>query len=679
MKLILKLLLGLVVIVIIAIGAVLFLIPANSLKPLLVQGISSELGREVAIDGDLNWQFWPPVTIKADGLRLANLPGFEPANMIRAAEVEIAVDLLANFNGVAKLDRLRLIDPEIYLQRGSDGQANWDLYPSDASAPAREEPLQPSDRPDLPRLSVGSIAIENGLFRYFDDQANVSHVIDEIALSLMETEGALVIDGGALYNNEAISIDGRVDDLNAAVAGASVPVQLGVRSGLFDLAVAGLVGSGEADAITLDLTVDRVTALADWLDSALVLPAETPEIIALRSTFSVMPEQVNVTEFSVVATPWQISGQADLALGDQPKLSGFLDLGTIDLTPWMVNTSEQPPSEEAAPPTAASGWPDEPIELPLPLPLSIDLSLIFTSIKVDQLEIGPGTVAIYADNLTARVELSELSLYAGDMSLGVAVGDFGDVPSITARIDAANVQALPTLQAVADFDRLEGLANIDADLSTSGSSIKAMIENLQGQGGVSFRDGAILGINLASTLRQIASLGLSGEAEGPRQTDFAELSGTFAIQSGIVTNEDLQLRAPILRLEGAGTVDLPVQSLDYAVTPRLSATLEGQNAVDDDVAGAGIPLVISGAWSDPQIQLAIGGTLSGDLRAPSTAGQLAAQLGSNPEQLLQLREQFGLGGELELPVPTEEINEAIEGVEEQLDQLNEGLGGLLNR
>ena len=116
--------------------------------------------------------------------------------------------------------------------------------------------------------------------------------------------------------------------------------------------------------------------------------------------------------------------------------------------------------------------------------------------------------------------------------------------------------------------------------------------------------------------------------------------------------------------------------------------------------GAGIPLVISGSWTDPQLQLAIGGTLTGDLRDPAAMAQIVSQLSNDPEQLLRLREQFGVGdspldavGSLlgkgesgepsavaqEVQEEIEEVKEEIDKAKESIDQLKEGLGSLFDR
>src|SRR3546814_17740817 len=80
-------------------------------------------------------------------------------------------------------------------------------------------------------------------------------------------------------------------------------------------------------------------------------------------------------------------------------------------------------------------------------------------------------------------------------------------------------------------------------------------------------------------------------------TDFAELSGTFTIDKGIVTNKDLSLVAPLVRMTGEGQIPLPPRTVDYVVKPKLVGSIEGQDGASD-LAGVTVPIKVSGPWSD---------------------------------------------------------------------------------
>jgi AsmA protein len=86
------------------------------------------------------------------------------------------------------------------------------------------------------------------------------------------------------------------------------------------------------------------------------------------------------------------------------------------------------------------------------------------------------------------------------------------------------------------------------------------------------------------------------------------LSASFRIEKGQATSGDLNLVGPLVRMTGAGTIDLAAQTLAFRVEPKLVMTTEGQGRASDPV-GLGIPVVIDGPWSEPRIYPDMAGVL----------------------------------------------------------------------
>jgi len=116
-----------------------------------------------------------------------------------------------------------------------------------------------------------------------------------------------------------------------------------------------------------------------------------------------------------------------------------------------------------------------------------------------------------------------------------------------------------------------------------------------------FQDGAIRGLNVAQMIRSLTSGTLSGWQEGKEQTtDLTQLGASFRVEKGQATTSDLNLVGPLVKMTGAGTVDLGAQTLAFRVEPKLVLTTEGQGRSSDPV-GLGIPVVIDGPWAEPRI------------------------------------------------------------------------------
>ena len=98
-------------------------------------------------------------------------------------------------------------------------------------------------------------------------------------------------------------------------------------------------------------------------------------------------------------------------------------------------------------------------------------------------------------------------------------------------------------------------------------------------------------------VRNVTTAFEGGAAGAERETDFAELSGSFNVRNGILSNDDLRLQAPVLRVAGRGQINLPERTLEYRLEPKAAKTLEGQGG-ERDVAGLLVPVIIRGPWDN---------------------------------------------------------------------------------
>jgi AsmA protein len=196
------------------------------------------------------------------------------------------------------------------------------------------------------------------------------------------------------------------------------------------------------------------------------------------------------------------------------------------------------------------------------------------------------------------------------------------VPTVKKSFELSGVQAQPLLADAAGFDRLEGTAEAEMAVTTRGRTEREMVQALKGSGAVKFTDGAIHGINLAAMVRNATSAFLDPGAQKAQKTDFAELSGTFVIQNGILRNDDLKLISPLLRLHGAGTSDLPKRTVDYRVEPKLAASLEGKGGTQE-AAGITVPVIITGPWHDLSYRPDLVGVAKEVLKDPGKAADVA--------------------------------------------------------
>jgi AsmA protein len=173
---------------------------------------------------------------------------------------------------------------------------------------------------------------------------------------------------------------------------------------------------------------------------------------------------------------------------------------------------------------------------------------------------------------------------------------------IAIKESARNVAVGPLLRDAARKDFLEGRGELSLDVQTSGGTVTALKKALTGSARVDLKDGAIKGVNLAESARNVKSMlgAKQQKADVTKKTDFSEAGASFRISNGVARNDDLKVASPFLRIGGAGNLDIGNNRIDYLARATLAATAKGQGGRDvKDVAGITIPIKLTGALDDP--------------------------------------------------------------------------------
>ena len=149
--------------------------------------------------------------------------------------------------------------------------------------------------------------------------------------------------------------------------------------------------------------------------------------------------------------------------------------------------------------------------------------------------------------------------------------------------------------------------------------------SLNGNAGIQFRDGAIVGINIPGLVRSISQGQLSNLGQGPAEkTDFSEMTSNWTIKSGVASNSDLTLISPLLRVGGEGQVMLAKQTVDYTLRPKLVAKLEGQDG-KRNATGLEIPVRVHGPWAKPKFTPELGDILKDPNKALDAVKRIGEQ------------------------------------------------------
>lgn len=259
---------------------------------------------------------------------------------------------------------------------------------------------------------------------------------------------------------------------------------------------------------------------------------------------------------------------------------------------------------------ADKSQPESPIDLSALKSLNASGSVRIGQLKVANLKSSNVRLDLKAG--AGRVEANPLSanLYQGAMK-GALSATTTASPKIAVQQNLTGISIGPLLKDLADKDLLEGRGNVSLSVTTQGATSSAMKKALNGSAAVNLQDGAIKGINIASTLRSAkAKLGMPSDsqaASATEQTDFSELKASFAINNGVAHNDDLSAKSPLLRLAGNGDINIGAGTMDYVAKATVVGSLEGQGGKElSQLKGVTVPVRVTGPFDALKYKLDVG-------------------------------------------------------------------------
>ncbi|PCH60484.1 MAG: hypothetical protein COC05_04390 [Gammaproteobacteria bacterium] len=673
-KLVKRLFLALLVIVgliVIALIAAYFLIDANSFKQKIVAEVSKATGRELSIDGDLDISLFPWIGLSANNISLSNAKGFGDKPFASLDRAEFGIKLLPVFRKEIEADAITLHGLKLYLGVNKQGVSNWADLAGDTTKEETPPAIDGEALSGLAAFSIGGIDIRDAEVIWDDQQTPQRFSVSNFDLN----SGAILpgkpvslkidfdIDSQPKVVDGHINIKGitRIDLANKLVAindfnfastlnGPALPAQnmelklgsdisLDIAKDILSLqnltfSTLGVNASGQLTANQLSSAPEFKGQLSisefslRKLLAKLDIQVETadPGVLAktsLNVDFSGNTNKLSLTSLGAKLDDTQLSGNFSISEFNKPSIKATLKLDKIDLDRYLPPTVENDstaskPNAAGTGSTTAPEVTDNSWMHPLRT-LAADAQFDVGSLKINKL-----TLTQLATTITAKGGLITLhpltaSLYDGSYQGNIQLNSNLDTPIITVNETLKDVAAGPLLKDLTGDDKILGTANARAKLTMRGSTPDQIKKTANGDIRFSFINGAVKGINVSQIIRD-AKAKLAGKKPGdskePQQTDFAELSGTANIKSGLLQNQDLLMKSPFFRITGRGKANLIDESIDYVTEVAIVETSKGQGGKElEDLKGLKIPVKISGTFTEPKFAPDLKAMISDETKA----------------------------------------------------------------
>ena len=302
----------------------------------------------------------------------------------------------------------------------------------------------------------------------------------------------------------------------------------------------------------------------------------------------------------------QIKGGLGISQFHKPLYSFDLDIDQLNLDKYII-ASDKPAAETKA--STGTGSADAPLDLSALKALNANGSIRIGSLRYGKIKAANVRVDLKAADGVATIAPLSANLYQGSMNGSLKV-DARSTPSIAFKQDMKGIAIGPLLVDSINNDMLDGKGTLSVDVTASGNTVGTMKKALNGTSSLQLADGAIKGIDIAGTVRNAKSkINLFKDkssigADQTQKTDFSELTASFNIKNGVAHNEDLAMKAPILRLgkgDSRGDIDIANETINYLAKPTIVKSLKGQGGAElDSLAGVSIPVKVTGTFSAPK-------------------------------------------------------------------------------
>jgi len=356
----------------------------------------------------------------------------------------------------------------------------------------------------------------------------------------------------------------------------------------------------EALSLTTELTVDDSMQLIQLNNTQIksstkgvMVPNGTLDVQLLSQiAIDLKQESVALEGLNVTFDDTAVDGFVRIKQFKKPAVEFNLAINEIDIDRYTAaDTSKKKivtsPAAAVAATTALI-----PVQTIRELNLKGDVSI--GKLQVSGVTLEKITLNIQAKDGLLRTKQAIKQLYEGQYSGQLTLNAKSKTPKIALNEKVTQVQIGRLLK---DFKsdqpaKLTGVINLAAKLKTQGNTVPQFKSNLAGNLSFSVNNGAIQGVNF----QQLIDMGkmFQGKAVKDKyakeQTVFSVIKGAGTVRRGIITNPDFLMNSAQLVVNGAGTINLVNEALNY----KAKATLSNRKAKDRPVG-----IKVAGTISEP--------------------------------------------------------------------------------
>lgn len=627
------------VVIVVAAGTFLFIAaPVDIIRDQVIAEVRSRTGRDLTIAGKTSLAFYPSIGLSFADVALSPPPGMNGPPTLKMDGLDVTVSILPLLSRQIDVQRIVLRAPVINLETDARGRRSWEF--TAAPSAVRIAQATTGTRTDLPKelqdfvkgseqaragsagvlakLASAELRIEGGTVDIRDRRVGTAERIDALDLRASYRGAGLpaTLAGQALMRGAPVEFDVKVAAFERLLDGQTSKFDGVVSAPMlkikFDGGFAPQTGAGEGN-IEIDGGSGESLARLMRQPALAALPAPIKVASLVRAADNV----IQLSGLRLDLDRLNASGNLSLDLSStRPVVRGNLRVNEIDLNalsgiaerasqlpapsvPTGGAARATPPAgigdlidkstREAPPPTRVKGflkradWSDSPLDFGALLLADADLKITAGGVLFNQVRLGPTQGGLAVRGGVLKAAFDDVQLYEGRAKGILTLDVTQPAPALGLNLTADGIAMQPFLRDIADNERLSGRGRLTLAVTGSGATERRLMQSLEGRGDVQITNGVIVGLDV---MQQVLAILQGKPSENQSGTEFSEIAGSVVISGGVARNNDLRVVAKVLRVGGAGDIDIGQRQIDYLFRPR------------SETFAIEVPVRAKGPWDD---------------------------------------------------------------------------------
>jgi uncharacterized protein involved in outer membrane biogenesis len=556
----------------------------NRARPYINSHVSESLGREFAINGDLDVKFhrgdaaekgWrryvPQPEISADDVHIAN-PGWTSTGprLASVGRVVVSIRPLPLLHKEVVITDLSFDKLAVAAERRADGSNTWTFK---------------DNGPSEWDVDIRRLEFSNGEVRYLDDGIKLDLRAKAATLAGADADAqkyGVGFDLGGTYHGAPITGGGKAGKVLALDdEHTTFPLEANATLGKNKIAVAGtLTDPRSLKGIDLKLSLAGASMADLYALTGVLLPETPPYAITGRLGGKKSGDIWNWSYRNFAGTV----GGSDLegTLEYSPRKPRPLLTGTLTSRQLRLDDLGPTIGAESNEGKAARGKPKvQPDGKALPVEQfntakwnALDADVKFTGKKLVR------THDIPLQNIETRIRMKDKVLTLTPLNFGMAGGDIASnikLDGTKKQIDAQIRMAARHLKIRELFPKLQsmqasiGEVNGDAALVGTGNSVSAMLATSSGELGATVSEGSVSKFILEAAGLNIANA-VFVKMFGDKQVQLNCLASDFVVEHGKAQIRRFVVDTREAVIDVTGDIDLAQERLDLDVRPKTKGT-----------------------------------------------------------------------------------------------------------